>query len=275
MDTTLEKVETAGQGELKLSRLSPNVLAKPLPSVAKSTSLLDLPDELLSSIYEQVYHALRSDAKVDAVGVCVPLVPILVDKRIFSLAKPIFFQHLTFPSPDTPSSDEFLADLLDQTDVHDYVKSVDLQLSPDHPALQLKVLSLLINITRLSLKVLEDHVPRDATNTLKILKKLEHLTLVGTPIEFEDSSFSVNKELPSLRSFEIEDNCFIDRNFAVQRLISRSEVPFIAYPWASMEQLTLRRDGGTLQDVWEIEDMFVGVSHDQVSLFLISFPRSD
>jgi hypothetical protein len=143
---------------------------------AQPVSLLDLPDELLATIYDQLYHSLRSSAESSPVGVCVPLSKLLVNKRIFNIAQPLFFQHLAFPTDPYAgqTSDEFTAKVLQlPKERSDLITSAQVELSHECPAVQMTALASLHNLEHLVFDTNSaDYVPMYVTDALKKLKKL-------------------------------------------------------------------------------------------------------
>jgi hypothetical protein len=267
-------VETVGGGASSPLSSPPAIAAHPLAFTAKPVSLLDLPDEILSHVYDDVYHSLRTSARYSAVGTCVSLSPILVNKRIFRIVKPLFFQHLTFPRSQE-AGDTFLGDLLEHREVHNNVVSVRLFLSTDFPVQQMVALSFLPNIARLDIDVPEDfaEIPRRVTAALKKLKQLRHLTMLSYADDFEDRTFSIDNDLPSLQTLDMDSMTMVDsvvRRGAtrVQRFINRNDdVSSFALP-STIHTLEFRPDDAFLEDGDGVVARFKQLCNLTVSLHL-------
>ncbi|GAA5898373.1 hypothetical protein JCM6882_000139 [Rhodosporidiobolus microsporus] len=178
------------------------------------TSLLDLPDELLTHIYDEVYRSQRpQERREDMVsGILVSLDSVRVNKRIFNLARPVWFQHLGFPRG--LKLDNFLAELISHAEVHTIVHCIVTPLPYSFPALHSSVIRSLSNLTSLTLSFPRPldgtqstyTIPISLTAAFRALSRLEHLKIVSQPrLTFEDTSFSLNGDMPTLRRLDIDN----------------------------------------------------------------------
>lgn len=229
-------------------------LYHPAPS---PTSLLNLPDELLTAIFDQVYRSQRPfEEDEDAeFGLLVPLEQILVNKRILRLARPIWFHHLTAPSGLL--GDTFLSKLSARHHDHHLVQSLFTEHPYTFPSLHSSVLALLSNLTSLSLffPVLADPsattytIPFAVTRAVKSLPRLEHLKLTGKPqLAFEDTSFCLDRDLPTLRHLDADETlsqAVLSYSATTLRALTvrGKQHPFSSLPWATLVSLRLLADG--------------------------------
>jgi hypothetical protein len=247
-------VETVGEGASSLLASPPLTSAQPLAFTARAVSLLDLPDEILSHIYDDVYRSLRASARDKTLGISVALPSLLVSKRINTIAKPLFFQHLAIPSSPI-AADQLLSTLQRLPDVQVLIRSLSRMHLDNSPALQTKTVALLSNLRSLSMQLQGVSViPRNVSDALKELRRLEHLTITSSADRFEDEQFGISADLPSLRSFEggvlcstkfmVSDGCS-----SVKELTSRNmNMSSFAIPHTGLETLNFRPYAGYIPD---------------------------
>jgi hypothetical protein len=255
MDTDVETVEMAGEGALSPLRSPRAEPAQPLAYTETAVSLLDLPDELLSKIYADAYHPSRASARDQSVGISTPLLPLLVSKRILTITKPLFFQHLAVPSSPW-AADQFFTGL--QQHLPNFqllIRSLNRVHLDNSPALHTNTVALLSTLRSFTLQLREVSViPRNVSEALKKLRRLKDLSITGIADRFEDDKFSIIADLPSVRSFEggvLCNTAFIvsGGQSSVKELTSRDmEMSSFAIPHTGLETLTFRPYAGYIPD---------------------------
>ncbi|GAA5912779.1 hypothetical protein JCM6882_000421 [Rhodosporidiobolus microsporus] len=216
------------------------------------TSLLDLPDELLASIFDQVWQSLRPKEDDDHVGILVPLEHVLVNKRIFAVARPLWFRHLTTPD-DYDDHDSFLSSLLKRRELHPVIQSLHTEHPWHFPVLHSTIIGLLSNLSSLTISFdcaagdndASDFIPTCFTDTLKSLDNLRHLRILCFP-GVEDDDFKLAHCLPSLRDLDVEgqlaaENLLSDGAPHLEGLTLWTEdVAEVPVPWKTLKRLTLK-----------------------------------
>ncbi|GAA5898279.1 hypothetical protein JCM6882_000119 [Rhodosporidiobolus microsporus] len=214
------------------------------------TSLLDLPDELLASIFDQVHHSLRPEEDSQAEGLLVPLEHILINKRIFAIVRPLWFQSLASPWR-RPRVDAFLASILAERETCWFTKSLYIDYAYAFPDLQMSAVRCLHQLTSLTICCPgavddddDDTFPVRVTDGLKSLRNLRHLRIIG-PADIEDKELSLERDLPSLRSLDI-DNIDLMRQLLspggsrITTLFLRSiRIAGCSLPWHALETIRI------------------------------------
>lgn len=238
---------------------SPPCLAAPFPPFP---SLLDLPDELLSAIYRHVYHAFALKHNPLVCGLVAPLPALVVNKRIFAVAKPIWLQHLVF-TESLVQNDVLISHLFVHPELHPYIQSVDMELSYEATAIQTTLLALFKNVHRLSIEgsAYGEYIPPCVTAALKKLSKLRHLTFNGSE-DFDTFGSFVETDLPSLRSSKTNSSSLLDSLLTsgvcgLQRIVLQDHyLGPSKYPWASLRSLELGSAAGGIGHSTDLEEIF-------------------
>ncbi|GAA5829022.1 hypothetical protein JCM5353_000872 [Sporobolomyces roseus] len=143
------------------------------PQLAQSpTSLLSLPNDNLLLIYEKVYEDRYNLITADT---SLRIAEILINKRIFSLARPLWFKHL---SVSESHLDLRLAGIFDDKARRGHLRSLDVDVDNSHYNLVKSALLRLPDLTDLALKLPRDFSPHaftvlvDAVSSLPALKRL-------------------------------------------------------------------------------------------------------
>ncbi|BGP49839.1 hypothetical protein JCM10450v2_005744 [Rhodotorula kratochvilovae] len=155
-------------------------------SPPKGPSLLDLPDELVTLIFRFVYVLERDEART---GTAAPLKRIRVNKRTFSLAYPVFLEHIGFPLLHALSADVFLGGLLQHSRHMTNVKSVKIHNVNRYQNL---IAGVLVSFTTLRSLEFADKlaIPACVTSAISQLTNLQSLRLTGDST-FEDRRFTL------------------------------------------------------------------------------------
>jgi len=121
-----------------------------VPQLAQPpTSLLSLPNDIFLLIYEEVYEERYNSIT----AVPLRIAEILVNKRIFSLARPLWFKHLSISSDQL---DRRLAGLLKDKERRQALRSLDVPLNNIFSNLLESVILRLPQLTQLSLLIADD-----------------------------------------------------------------------------------------------------------------------
>ncbi|GAA5898297.1 hypothetical protein JCM6882_000123 [Rhodosporidiobolus microsporus] len=255
---------TAGEG-VESSRLA-----------SPPTSLLDLPDELLASVFDQVWESLRPKQNDERVGILVPLSHILVNKRIFAVARPLWFRHLTTPD-DYDDHDRFLSNLLRRRDLHPLVHSLHTEYPDQFPALHSSVIGLLSNLSSLFISFENsagdndavDYLPTCLTDMLRTLNKLQRLRVIAWA-GLENEDFHVVRNLNSLQHLDIDgldmppDLLSGGASQLTMLTIRSSILPVV--PWASLKRLALRPYAGEIYAPDQLIESLEAVGQNQLPL---------
>ncbi|BGP18152.1 hypothetical protein JCM10213_007758 [Rhodosporidiobolus nylandii] len=215
-----------------------------------------LPDELLLAVLEQV-HLDTPLLKVDR------LAALAADKRLYRLARVVAFRAVG------PSSQEnqvvILPRLFARIYLHPLVKSLEYIYSHTFVTYDTALLPLLRNLTSLTLKDLDPPgnaqqpllVATSLTAMLKQLRNLERLVLKRASwFAFEDPSFRLCRDLPSLRSLKLEDCAAEDAGCSqlledLSNIVHleldcfRLEAAYSRIPWSSVRSLSLTVTDGS------------------------------
>ncbi|GAA5978332.1 hypothetical protein JCM11641_004659 [Rhodosporidiobolus odoratus] len=81
-------------------------------ATCSAVSLLDLPDKILSLVFQQLHTALFSSKQMRITGIPVPLRFITVNKRTYRIALPFWLSTMNIP--DEGSLDRFLTAVIDR-----------------------------------------------------------------------------------------------------------------------------------------------------------------
>ncbi|BGP17985.1 hypothetical protein JCM10213v2_006033 [Rhodosporidiobolus nylandii] len=212
-------------------------------------SLLDLPDELLLLIFQQVHLSLSGQEPLTPLSIS--LRHVAINKRIFAVVQPIWWSLLVLPR--SPSVlEELLFDLSVNRSAHRHIKTVTATIPSDFPAVTLAALLPLSHLTSLTLGFsYPNDCPWRITVFLRQFKHLESLDLLGYP-EPEDRSFSLERDIPSLRTFKtagIEFLILVMENGTsnLQHFVDRApDVGSYPIPLGTLRRLTLEPEGGVL-----------------------------
>ncbi|GAA5985890.1 hypothetical protein JCM10908_006321 [Rhodotorula pacifica] len=120
--------------------------------VRSRISFLTLPDELISRSYEHLHALYRLDRPNNGGG-APPTRYLLVCRRMYSIARRIWFSDLSVPEAAL-SAESYLANLFYAKEVHEHVKTLEVTISDLRP-LQAAVVSCLTNLTTLQFRVRE------------------------------------------------------------------------------------------------------------------------
>ncbi|BGP41650.1 hypothetical protein JCM10449v2_005641 [Rhodotorula kratochvilovae] len=158
-------------------------------------SLLDLPDELIARIYDQV-HATFDKHSPHAIPAS--LDTLLVSKRVYKIARPVFLRSLRAPMQDE-DFDAFLACIADQPVLWSAVRALAYTFAPALRQVQLTLVGRLQHLTFLRLRACRDQrMPREA---IELISRHQHLDTLEFRAwqPFEDESFSLSSASPTLR----------------------------------------------------------------------------
>ncbi|GAA5822328.1 hypothetical protein JCM11251_006302 [Rhodosporidiobolus azoricus] len=219
-----------------------------------TTSLLDLPDELLVHVFDQLWQALRSAKESSPIGIPVPLRQILISKRIFSLARPLWFRHLIMPS-DGDDLDRYLGQILKRPDIYHFIQSLRTEHPYAFPYVHATVVGLLTNLSSLTISFREASAaygidipyPEELISTVGRLIYLRHVRIVG----FDDQEPFLASQLPSLAHLDVEDAQLLEFYLDTSRpglaeLTLRTGTPGAAdIPWETIRTLRLAPRGGS------------------------------
>ncbi|GAA6038058.1 hypothetical protein JCM8097_007522 [Rhodosporidiobolus ruineniae] len=187
-------------------------MAESGPAPRHSRSLLDLPDELLSNVFEQVYHTVRAETSEETNGIPVPTSQIRINKRIYHLARPLWFRHFT--SLNYWQLDRRLSSLCRQRDSSAMIQSAKIEF-PWHfsDLFALILVDVLPNLVSLTITFdqeeeggegFDQEIPASFSDALRSLGRLEHLR-IDINNTFADRQFRLDEALPGLRRFEAID----------------------------------------------------------------------
>ncbi|GAA5856051.1 hypothetical protein JCM8547_002957 [Rhodosporidiobolus lusitaniae] len=222
-------------------------------------SLLDLPEELLSAIFDQLYQVLRSHRLMNRSGILVPVAYLFLNKRLYHLVRPLWFRHFSVPYGH-PENDEWLSRLARHGDVHGLVASFDMEISWHFPSLQVSILALLVNLNSLTLSYGNEDEDGDwtasiSTELLEALKQLKHLRnfrIVTSPT-FEDE-IDFDRSFPSLLHLDVQSQDTLQPFLAVNGPFLRKltfrlgehedEDQELLLPWSRVDEIELRPDEG-------------------------------
>ncbi|GAA5898262.1 hypothetical protein JCM6882_000113 [Rhodosporidiobolus microsporus] len=272
--------ESLNQEDKAASTASEGVKASP------PTSLLDLPDELLASIFDQVWQSLRPEEENTRVGILVPLDHILVNKRIFAAARPLWFRHLTTPD-EHEEHDLFLSNFLKRRDLHPLVHSLRTEHPWHFPALHSTVIGVLSNLSSLVISFGcstgdndgTDYIPVSFTDTLKTLDNLRTLRMLTFP-DIEDNTFNLARYLPVLRHLDVQGESVAESLLAdgaphLEAFTMRGNyIPPL--PWASLKRLTLEPENDNMANPREFLEDLEASTRERLSLYhlALAFPST-
>ncbi|GAA5824581.1 hypothetical protein JCM5353_007251 [Sporobolomyces roseus] len=143
------------------------------------TSLLDLPDDILHLILKEVHEERQT---VITTNNSLPVAEVLINKRIFSLARPLWFKHLSI---STNQLDRRLSGLHVQDERRLALRQLSIAFAESHLYLFVSVLSRLPHLTYLAIQVPDNLSPQASAEAMvgvASLAALEHLKL-----QFADS----------------------------------------------------------------------------------------
>ncbi|GAA6038088.1 hypothetical protein JCM8097_007540 [Rhodosporidiobolus ruineniae] len=243
-----------------LSSLDSEEASTGLPAVKESVengqilrprrSLLDLPDELLVHIFDQVYQALRQDCHC---GLCAPLSQTIVNKHIFALTRPLWFQSLSIP-PNHERSESLLADLVQHSDVHRFVHDMETEHSSYFPTFHSLTLRFLPNLVSLRVSFAGQgldpgswFIPSTFTDALGFLRHLRSLR-IDEGGRLENEVFDLSRDVPSLRHLDGDCTEHLRPLLAAGpgrlirltlRVADVDETAALPIPWSTLRQLEL------------------------------------
>ncbi|GAA5985847.1 hypothetical protein JCM10908_006301 [Rhodotorula pacifica] len=160
------------------------------------TTLLNLPDEILSRIFRHVHALCRSE------GSSVPPTRYLhICRRIYHVARPIWFSVLRVPH-DFSAADRFLGHLIDAKELHQHVKDLEVVLTEARPLHAAVISACLTNLEILRMTTFappetdsvsihtpdQSRVPDAAVRLIHNLSSLKTLVCVEPDIHFPDAS---------------------------------------------------------------------------------------
>ncbi|GAA6015976.1 hypothetical protein JCM11491_007131 [Sporobolomyces phaffii] len=139
-------------------------------------TLLSLPDDLLLPIFEDVYEQHYGAEEIPA---SIRIADILVNKRIFALARPLWFSRLSVLEQHL---DRRLAELLGPCPFSSLIRRLDISIVESHAFLAWTVISRLSQLTHLSLRIFHPNTEifqrclLEALSTKNRLEVLEYCT---------------------------------------------------------------------------------------------------
>ncbi|BGP15585.1 hypothetical protein JCM10213_005379 [Rhodosporidiobolus nylandii] len=169
--------------------------------------LLDLPDETLFGVYELLLSSHKKPLSLDhyeasPTGLVLPLPPVLVNRRIYSLAHPLRYSILTI-AHQWPSSMPSFAHSLRRLDI--VVREIPPELAP--------FLRACTSLTSFRLQV-SHHIPKSVTDAMKGLRSLRELSAGAKSFDAEyprydggepdDPSFSIERDMPWLEKLTLD-----------------------------------------------------------------------
>jgi len=182
--------------------------ARPQP-----TSFLDLPDDLLLPIFEEFY-----EQRYESITTTTPLriAEILVNKRIYFLARPLWYKRLSI---NEQQLDQRFSGLLEDMSRQAALRELEVPLTDSHAYLTKSLMSLLPRLTRISISFAED--TSDATNIIVA----DRLAQIATLRHLQLSSRRDNAQLWHFRSH--------------YRARTRESSPFVAVKIGNVDISTL------------------------------------
>ncbi|GAA5838777.1 hypothetical protein JCM9279_003859 [Rhodotorula babjevae] len=227
---------------------SPSVDNASAGTAATTTSLLDLPGELVSRVFKSVYELERDDKRI---GVAVTFERIRISRRIYSIAYPLWLERLRAPNSGGSfdsflgGMDEFLGAMVAASTHWQHIRTLDIPDSGEVPALVASLIRALPALEHVAL-VVPRAPPYQVIDALVAQRSLRRLTLRGRnnmPAGFILSETSVRH-----LSTEIGGELFNDDKGVLLDEIELpviSIVPFAAnIPWRSLSSLRLPGSGG-------------------------------
>ncbi|GAA5856126.1 hypothetical protein JCM8547_002992 [Rhodosporidiobolus lusitaniae] len=188
-----------------------------------------------------------------------------INRRIYRVARPLWFRHLTVPE-DPSLGEAFLVRLLGHRDVHPHVELVYSAQQAGHSTLQLAIIASLPNLKHLHVMyddpptpnensitfVSEDDIQLEVaeTDVLKHFRNLQSLRLGAKNderfLEMDDTSFDFQRSVPSLRYLECDQittlTLFFEKTYSAFDTISLQlnelmAVEDVVIPWSIAKHL--------------------------------------
>ncbi|GAA6038112.1 hypothetical protein JCM8097_007552 [Rhodosporidiobolus ruineniae] len=219
-------------------------------ALPRPTTLLNLPDELLVQVFDGIDHGALTGRTEYTHGGPNATSPILVNKRIYRLARPFWFRRLRIPGNST-DRDAYLDKLIVDKDVHPFVESAELDMYDitKHEPLLTTGFSLFYNLVSLTISFFygDANMSTALTGALAKLTALRHLRLDDCD-GLEDPDFSFDKKVPSLRHLDIAwsegIHQILDGVSQLTHLTVRTyelvDVGSVPIPWTTLRHLTLK-----------------------------------
>ncbi|GAA5898245.1 hypothetical protein JCM6882_000110 [Rhodosporidiobolus microsporus] len=223
------------------------------------TSLLDLPDELLASIFDEAYRPSKLIQNHDYPfeGFLTPPSETMINRRLFRLTQPFWPRYLTTPRT-VEELDSFLPNLLSRPHILSRIKHLSTDLPAAFPALHSFVISQCAALTSLSLWLLETEtnvewqaVPHVVTDALKKLRHLRVLKLMGWVADLDDPTFSLDEDVPSLRVLDVEPTSVaraVLTNGASRLESLTTRTPDVELPWQALKHLRIELEHQHVED---------------------------
>ena len=135
-----------------LLRVQPHPPSARAPAVTppKGTSLVDLPDELISHIFELAERLAEF-----------PVDMLVINKRLYRLILPIWYHTLDFPIPDDGEEDEFYAHLISDEHHRAHTRHIILAYDRGLPNVQMSLLGKFAQLRAIEITVESEGDDRD------------------------------------------------------------------------------------------------------------------
>ncbi|BGP67049.1 hypothetical protein NBRC10513v2_000367 [Rhodotorula toruloides] len=206
-----EKLDEDEPGEDELSVVSDDL--------RQPRGLLDLPDELLSPIFYQVYEILRTSQATDGTREPIPTHCLALNKRLAALVRPIWCRDLF--SPPSASIGSYLNTVLSVPGVRDLLRTVDIVITSPEPTLYLTLLAHYAGIASLTLDI-DPAASKDSPHTVskaitRLLRQLPRLSYLDLRrcADTDDPDLDLAVDVPALSSLAVNTGAWCDGN--VQR----------------------------------------------------------
>lgn len=147
------------------------------PALRPATSLLSLPNDLLLPIFEEVYGSKREESKSSKLP---QIADILVNKRIYEVARPVWFSRLSI---NESQLDERLSGLLEDDVRRGALRNLDVTFTTTFARLTLFALARIPRLTTLAItRIGEGNEVLDASilRGIDSVQTLQHLTITYT-----------------------------------------------------------------------------------------------
>ncbi|GAA5913807.1 hypothetical protein JCM6882_007704 [Rhodosporidiobolus microsporus] len=211
----------------------------------RPVSLLDLPDELIVAIFRKVHAAIAQESRVRR-GFLVPTSGVVVNKRIFQLAFPIWASAIRTPERWSDCN-AFFGHLGLDLRIRPFVCHLEVFLARGHDKIICAGTAAFTGLTSLSVSLDKDLVeyPQQLIALLRQLNHLKNLK-VAERGGFTNLDLNLDRDIPSLRSFDTANPHLLDqlchnppsrlRRLTVPRATSLAGV---IIPWRAAEHLHL------------------------------------
>ncbi|GAA5918950.1 hypothetical protein JCM6882_008645 [Rhodosporidiobolus microsporus] len=241
------------QAQEDVSATASRVDAESTEAAGAAPPLDRIPDEVLSLILEQVCLAPVA-AKLRLPRSKTPLSHLIVNKRIFAAARPIWLADVHYQEDDVRQENQ-LVNRLTRPDARPLVRRVEYRLAST-ARYDLGIISQFFNLVSLKIGLFAFDsgtvLPAAVTSSLHLLLSLRTLAIEADGVEFnlEDTTFNLSEALPNLHRVEVVSPPCAGARMLCAHLpqvrslalaFDRAFYPTI--PWQSLEYLELLASG--------------------------------